>query len=171
MTAEWKNCSTCDSRLDPAARFCDLCGVLVSSAGRATRRLGGQPGPWLRLGEYTVCVHDLIDGHVLDPAYRDTPVERTICVEVAYRNDTDAPLSYRLGQWMLYDTAGYAYEFEIRRYLYQGRDARKLQEGVLAPGRQARGWVAFIVPEDASVDYIQFRPGHLSDTTLEIAVG
>jgi hypothetical protein len=169
---EFQHCPHCDARLDPAAQFCDQCGARLSSAGQATQRLGSssQFGQWLRLGDYLLCVHALIDGHVTDPAYRDAPAERTVCLDVSYRNETAAPLRYRLGQWMLYDVEGHAYEFEIRRYLYQGHDAQKLQDAHVPPGRLARGWVAFIVPEGAIVDYVQFRPNYMADKTLEIAL-
>lgn len=54
------------------------------------------------------------DGHVWDRSALEPRHVRGVRVLVAYANYTDAPLTYRLGQWMLYDSEGFAYEARLQ---------------------------------------------------------
>jgi hypothetical protein len=158
-------CPSCGSEQRTSARFCDQCGAALSSAGVPTSPLmqssAGVPtsplntamSDWVVLGDYAV---RLLGRHAMP--LDDQPGTQSVCVEVEYHNQGLQPLPYRLSQWMLYDTRGYAYTFELINRLYQGRELQKLPDGLLAPGKYARGLVAFRTPAGVRFDYLQFRP-------------
>lgn len=122
---------------------------------------------WVEVPPYHVAVHDARDGIVWDDSGAEPRTVRSVLVE--YANYTDAPLSYRLAQWMLYDTEGYAYEAELRTALYAAEALRRLKEGVTLTGQSVKGWVAFEVPDQARLAYLQFRPGYLPTASLAFA--
>jgi len=154
------------------ARFCEQCGAPLSSEGLATRPLEAhRMGQWVRVGDYRVRVHTLLDDMVTYDASAEPLTERSICLEVEYRNESTKPIKYRPNQWYLYDTKGYRYEYGNYNHLYQGHEERKLQGGWISPQRHVRGWVAFAVATQATIEYIQFLTGHLQGMVADIVVG
>lgn len=160
------HCLHCAAPLEPAFRFCPYCGRPAASAGTATRRLDA---PWSAAGGYLVRVHG-VEEATAQGAGPNGASERSLCLEVEYRNPTSAPLRFALSQWTLADTAGYRYEFELRNHYYAGRHGQRLAEGLLAPQEQVRGWVAFKLPPEAVADRVLFRPGYLSDEQAAIGL-
>ena len=46
----------------------------------------------------------------------------------------------------------------------------KLREGVIDPGQQARGWVAFKIREKAQPAYVQFRADYMTRKVVNVRV-
>ncbi|MBN1372359.1 MAG: DUF4352 domain-containing protein [Anaerolineaceae bacterium] len=128
-------------------------------------------GEWVTVDDYTVRVESgLKDAVIHDTGVRPPEDVRSVRVLVAYDNPSRQPLKFRLGQWQLVDVEGFAYDAELRDQFY-GDDARmKLREGVLDPGQQARGWVAFKVPEKAQPAYIRFRADYVTRNVVNVRV-
>jgi hypothetical protein len=121
---------------------------------------------WVQVGDFAVRLHDLIELWIEDIH----PVRSVIC-DVEYRNDGNESLDYGLRQWQIYDTTGHAYEFELVNRFYQERAHDKLATGILAPGRRARGLVAFHVPANRTLAYLQFRPNFTTRAIAEFPLG
>jgi hypothetical protein len=157
-------CPFCGSEQRDHAVFCDQCGTRISRAGMPTERLSAPVEiSWVRIASYQVRLIEWDDGPLEDAP--DAPW--SVVCEVEYQNDSVDPLSYGLGQWLLYDTLSYAHEFELITRFYRGREVDRLASGLLLPGKQVRGLVAFQIPAGRSVAYLQFRPGHLSKEAAE----
>ncbi|HEY1012461.1 MAG TPA: DUF4352 domain-containing protein [Herpetosiphonaceae bacterium] len=162
-----RQCLHCAAPLEPAFRFCPYCGRPDSSAGAATQRLGA--GEWRAAGGYLVRLHGVQEGAAPGAGPNGAP-ERCLRLEVEYRNQTAAAQRFALSQWTLADAAGYRYEFELRNQYYGERAGQRLVEGLLAPGEQVRGWVAFKLPPGAVAERVIFRPGYLSDEQAVLGV-
>ncbi len=121
---------------------------------------------WASADGYNVRVQAWKDGVVYDSGTLTPANVRSIRALVEYANYSNDPLKFRLGQWLLFDTEGFAYEFEIRNQFYENDALRKLKEGMLVPGQQVKGWVAFQLPEDAQLSHVQFQSGSQSANTL-----
>ncbi|MCU0491267.1 MAG: DUF4352 domain-containing protein [Chloroflexaceae bacterium] len=167
-TAPEDECPRCQSARAEGASFCTACGRSLSSAGMPTQILTPPAATeeWRSLPPYTIALGDVQEHTFTDVSLAPGPI-RSICIEVAYSNESQEPIKYSLGQWMLYDTDGYAYEFELINRYYQQLAEHKLQEGLLAPGRRVRGWVAFKVPPSAHLAYVQFRSGYTAEQGIE----
>ena len=63
---------------------------------------------------------------------------------VEYANQAQEPLTFRLSQWLLFDTDGYNYQFELRNQFYEDDALRKLKEGIVVPGTtgSVAGWLS-----------------------------
>lgn len=120
-------------------------------------------GSWASVGAYAVQVTAVKEATVYDTGQLEATHVRAIRILVAYANHTQGRLNCRLNQWHLLDTEGFAYEFELRNQFYEDDALRKLQSGVIEPGQETQGWVAFQAPADASLASVQFRPDYLSD--------
>ncbi|MEL7362015.1 MAG: DUF4352 domain-containing protein [Bacteroidota bacterium] len=118
---------------------------------------------WVDVAPYRVTATAQRDEQLWDRSALESRPVRSVRVLVAYANYADAPLTYRLGQWMLYDTEGFAYEARLQTDLYAGDALQRLKEGVILTGQHTQGWVAFEVPESARLAYLQFRSGYLSE--------
>ncbi len=128
-------------------------------------------GEWVTVDEYTVRVESgLKDAIIHDSGVRPPEDARSVRVLVAYDNQSRQPLKFRLGQWQLVDGEGFAYESELRDQFYADDARMKLREGVLDLGQQARGWVAFKVPEKARPAYIRFRADYVTCNVINVRV-
>jgi hypothetical protein len=80
-------------------------------------------------------------------------------------------LSCRSNQWYLYDDQGYSYEAESSGALYEDKDLQYLGgERFLNRNMKLRGWLAFRVPETATIARLQFMTGFLGTETAEIMI-
>jgi DNA-directed RNA polymerase subunit RPC12/RpoP len=118
---------------------------------------------WLRVGEYDVFIHNI---HM-----ETVQKERVLYIEVAYRNETNGTLNCRHDQWIIFDREGYTYEpvkdYDFRA-VYEGNDKRYVGlSRVIRPGMRLRGWLGFVLPAKAVLEYLQFSGG-VPAKTLEI---
>ena len=90
---------------------------------------------------------------------------------VEYDNQGREPLDYRLNQWSIFDDENYAYDYEIMNFYYQDQSRPRLEESVLNPGMQVKGWAAFPIPDDVTIDRVQFLTGYLDSHAADITVG
>lgn len=144
-----------------------------------------QPQQWIAVGEYLLYIHGFLDE--LSPPPRSQPaavasetialaqgaVDRLVYVNVEYQNLTsDQTLSYRLNQWTVFDSEGYAYQplsgSTIGLFSERGRPA--LREGALGPGTRVRGWLAFRVPYRCELERLQFLTGFLTSKVADISL-
>ena len=112
---------------------------------------------WVNADNYTICVHALKDMIVYDSGATTPAHVRSVRILVEYANHSNVSLKFRLSQWLLFDTEGFAYEFEIRNQFYEKDAVHKLKEGVMIPGQQVKGWVAFQLPKEAQLSHVQFQ--------------
>ncbi|NJN94917.1 MAG: DUF4352 domain-containing protein [Anaerolineales bacterium] len=110
---------------------------------------------WLRVGEYEVFLHSV--------GLETVRKERVLYIEVAYRNASSAALTCRHDQWVVFDREGYTYEpvkdYDFRE-LYEGSAKRYLGlSRVITPGMRLRGWLGFVLPAPAVIEYLQFSGG------------
>lgn len=118
---------------------------------------------WLRVGEYEVFLHSVV--------VETVQKERVLYIEVAYRNTSIGALSCRHDQWVVFDREGYTYEpvkdYDFRA-LYEGNAKRYVgMSRVITPGMRLRGWLGFVLPDTAIVEYLQFSGG-IPAKTVEI---
>ena len=132
----------------------------------------GNMQEWLKIGSHSVCVRDLKDSTVYDDGILEPQHVRSFRVLVSYENHSNEVVSVGLRQWSLFDSEGFAYEFELRNQFYQdfySDDApRKLKEGEIMPGQKIQGWVAFQPAIDAKVTHVTFRPTFTSNHMANI---
>ncbi len=128
-------------------------------------------GEWVTVDDYTVRVESgqkdavIYDNGLISPEH-----VRSVRVLVAYANHSAQALKFRLSQWLLFDIEGYSYESELRDQFYADDAPVKLREGMIDPGQQTRGWVAFKLPEKAQPAYVQFRTDYLTRKVVNIRV-
>lgn len=165
-------CPTCGARL----RFekgtqvftCDHCGNvhLLEDSGQAFPASYQLPKrEWMRVGDYEIFLHELLDDRVGE--------QRVIYINVEYTNPrSSSPLSCRCGQWLLFDAENYSYETAgANRTLYDDKQRPYFGgERFLNPGMRARGWLAFKVPKHAQLKRLQFFTGYLSTKTVDIVL-
>lgn len=126
---------------------------------------------WVTVDDYTVRVEGgLKDGVIHDTGVRPPEDVRSVRVLVAYANHSRQALKFRLGQWQLVDVEGFAYDSELRDQFYEGDALVKLREGVIDPGQEARGWVAFKTPAKAQPEYIRFRADYVTRNVVNVRV-
>ena len=125
-------------------------------------------GQWGEQDNYHIYVHQLKDSTIYDNGLIEPEHVRSSRIYVEYENKTTESLEYRGGQWLLYDKDGHSYDNEIRVQFYEDDAPRKLKEGIIQSNKSVRGWVAFQVPEDAELDYVQFRSNYLSDSVIDV---
>ena len=126
---------------------------------------------WVSVDDYTVRVEGgLKDALIHDTGVRPPEDVRSVRILVVYANPSNQPLKYRLGQWLLFDAEGFSYESELRDQFYQDDARVKLREGVIDPGQQARGWVAFKIREKAQPAYVQFRADYMTRKVANVRV-
>jgi len=121
---------------------------------------------WIQAGDYDVFVHEIIiEQDVIDE-------KRLVYLEVEYANNRSAEeLSCRRNQWYLYDNQGYSYEAESSGALYENKDLQYVGgERFLNRNMQLRGWLAFKVPENATITRAQFMTGFVGTETAEIMI-
>jgi hypothetical protein len=123
---------------------------------------------WIDIDNYLVRVEEMKEEIIR--IGRHAEQTRTVRFLVAYKNQTQGTLKHTGLQWLVYDTAGFNYDNEIVNAYFGDDVGRKLQEGRMNPGRQVKGWVAFDLPQDAALDYVQFRADFMTPNTADIAL-
>jgi hypothetical protein len=154
-----------------------LCTLLLASCAakpdtpnqRSTHTLQ----EWIQVGDYDIFVHqytqqqNIVDG------------KRLVSIEVEYANNRSLEeLSCRRNQWYLYDTQGHSYEAESDWFneeykgdLYEMTNLSYLGgDHVLSQNGHLRGWLIFVVPEETSIEKIQFMTEFLDTKTADILV-
>lgn len=109
---------------------------------------------WLKVAGYEVFVHTITT--------QSLKAEHVFYVDVEYRNNTSAPLHCRHDQWIVFDKDGYTYEAAkdfSRPTLYEDGKRYLGMSRTITQGMKLRGWLAFVLPETASVAYLQFSAG------------
>jgi predicted nucleic acid-binding Zn-ribbon protein len=165
-------CPTCGATLSVAGELnkfgCRHCGnqylfdrqLQDLSAGerdsvRPTVTYTNKSKQWLRVAEYEIFLHGLTEATI--------DKKRVLYADVAFRNASNAPLKCRYDQWVIFDREGYTYDalrdFDDRA-IYEGQSRRYLgMTRVITPGMQLRGWLGYLVPARATIDYFQFAGG------------
>lgn len=165
-------CPTCGAQLQVAAELngfgCKHCGnryLLGQTVGELNPAEREQVRPnvtythkseqWLHVGEYEVRLHRIVEEKVDE--------RRVLYVDVAYRNNSTDSLTCRHDQWVLFDREGYTYD-PIRDFddpqLYGAFDRRYHGlSRIITPGMKLRGWLAYVIPASAFIDYLQFSGG------------
>lgn len=119
------------------------------------------------LGELTENgFYSLVALQVEDPAPGGvlfTPVEgkKLVGVEVIIANVADDPITINALDSTLIDTEGFAYEAEI----FGRDDMVELVE--LNAGERVRGWLSFVIPEEATPDRVRYDFGTFTQLILE----
>lgn len=117
---------------------------------------------WLRVGEYELFLHSV--------GLETVQKERVLYIEVAYRNASTRALTCRHDQWIVFDREGYTYEpvkdYDFRA-LYEGNKRYMGLSRVITPGMRLRGWLGFVIPATAILEYLQFSGG-IPAKTVEI---
>ena len=128
---------------------------------------------WIQVGDYDVFVHEFVSEQDIVNG------DRLAYIEVEYANNRSAEeLSCRRNQWYLYDDQGYSYEAENDWYndefggkLYEITDLHYLGgEHYLSQNMQLRGWLIFIIPENANIVRVQFMTAFLDTKTADILI-
>ncbi len=141
-----------------------VCGTLLLSCNAKPKNSTFHTGEWVQAGDYDVFVHNVVQ----DP--QGTGGKRLVFIEVEYANhrSTEA-LSCRRNQWYLYDNQGYSYEAESNNSLYESKNLQYLGgDHSLNRDMQLRGWLAFSVPQTATITRIQFMTAFLDTQTADI---
>lgn len=124
---------------------------------------------WLAINDYTIFVHSALRDAVINDTGLITPeFVRSVRILVEYINHSDTSIKFRLSQWLLFDTDGFSYESEIRNQFYEDDASCKLREGIIDPGQQAKGWVAFKVSIKSRLSHIQFRADFITSKVINI---
>ncbi len=175
-------CPTCGAGLQVAAEnngfACDHCG----NRYLLDRKLEDLPRPeqehikpdvtythhiqqWLRVGELEVFLHQV--------GVEMVEKKRVLYIEVSYRSAAPGAVTCRHDQWVLFDREGYTYEpvkdYDFRTLYEDGVRPYLGLSRVLTPGRMLRGWLGFVVPPTAVLEYIQFSGG-IPAKTVEIGL-
>jgi len=120
---------------------------------RPTATYTKQTRQWIRVASYDVFLHAILEETIKK--------ERVLYIDVEYRNQSSEPLTCRHDQWVVFDSNGYTYEpvkdfsmpelYTEKRYLGMSR--------IITPGMKLRGWLAFVLPGPAAIEYVQFSGG------------
>ncbi len=121
---------------------------------------------WVQVHEYNIYIHK-----VTERLYtRNQKTERIISIEVEYKNqNAQGILNCRRNQWHLLSQDGYSYEAESSMVFNRNRTYFG-SERFVSPGRNARGWFAFIVPGDAKITTLQFMTAFLKTGIADIDI-
>jgi hypothetical protein len=105
--------------------------------------------------EWMFVVHGMQDPYagVLTAGLEPAPGMRTVAFEVEVVNESDQPLSFADDAVVLRDDVGFSY----RAGAVAGREPA-LSGRTLPAGERARGWVWFVVPEEATLTEILLVP-------------
>lgn len=164
-------CPTCGASLQLAGEtdqfHCEHCGTKylldhkVGEMNESARRhllpvvtYTKSIGQWLRVGEYDVVLHGV--------AYEKQKGERIFYIHVEYENKTDSPVKYRHDQWIVFDTDGHTFEPVkdfTHPHLYTEDKIYLGMTRVLNPGMKLKGWLAFVLSEVSTFEYLQFSGG------------
>ncbi|MBT7073793.1 MAG: hypothetical protein HN922_02665, partial [Anaerolineae bacterium] len=127
---------------------------------------------WIRVKEHEIYIHKVTERFFISTKLSGKIKERILYVEVEYRNlSQEEEISCRRNQWLLFDQSGYSYEARTNRgafKLYEGKPYFK--EQALGFGRNARGWFAFPVSEDAEIIILQFKTAYIGAKTADFGI-
>jgi|SaaInlV_200m_DNA_2_1039689.scaffolds.fasta_scaffold02294_6 hypothetical protein len=129
----------------------------------------GKIREWLEAEDYQICIHNIVEQEYIFSHKR----KLVVYIEVEYRNQTQLEnMSCRRNQWHLFMRDGYSFEAlsELRKAIYYHERPYFGSERYINPGRNVRGWLAFEIPLDAGVQYIQFMTAFLKTNTVEIDI-
>lgn len=128
-----------------------------------------EPNRWLAIDDYTIFVHSGLKDAVINDTGLITPeLVRSVRILVEYNNHSEKPVKFRLGQWLLFDTDGFSYESELRNQFYEDDASCKLREGIIDPGQQVKGWVAFSITKNSRLSHVQFRADFITRKVINI---
>lgn len=163
-------CPTCGAKLhyDKSAQIltCEYCGNvhLLEASGQPLPTSYALPKrDWIRVGDYEIFLHEVLDDQVND--------QRVVYINIEYTTQrTNQTLSCRRNQWLLFDQEYYSYEAEgSNKALYEDKQRPFFGgERFLNRGMRARGWLAFKVPPAAQLKRLQFFTSFLSARTVDI---
>ncbi len=114
-----------------------------------------QTKQWIRVAGYEVFLHVISEETIKK--------ERVLYIEVEYKNATSTPLLCRHDQWIVFDKDGYTYE-PVKDFsspeLYEKNGKRYLgMSRTITHNMRLRGWLAFVLPSSATIEYLQFSGG------------
>ena len=110
---------------------------------------------WIRVAGYEVFLHVIAEETVKK--------ERVFYIDVEYRNGSPNPLVCRHDQWIVFDKDGYTYE-PVKDFsfpeLYEPNGKRYLgMSRTITHDMRLRGWLGFVLPASAMIEYLQFSGG------------
>lgn len=166
------HCPTCGAQLQIAGaanRFaCEHCGnhylldhkieeldpeerEHIRPAATFTTRVG----QWLQVADYKLHLHTISVEMVCE--------KRVLYADIEFRNESEHPFICRHDQWLVFDGDGYTYE-PVKDFnaphIYEQRGRRYLGlSRMLTPGMRLRGWLGYILPAEAVIQYLQFAGG------------
>ena len=150
-----------------------ITGCVAMSQKQSPEDFPGSINEWIQVGDYDIYVHEI---GIEEEAVKG---KKLAYIEVEYANNRSTEeLSCRRNQWYLYDTQSYSYEAESDSFnddfngdLYEITNLHYLGgERYLSPNMHVRGWLIFVVPEEATLDRIQFITGFLGTKSVDIPV-
>jgi len=109
---------------------------------------------WLRVAEYDIML--------LGVANDKEKGKKIFYIEIEYENKTAAPIKYRHDQWVVFDTEGHSFEPVkdfTHPHLYTEEKIYLGMTRVLNPGMKLKGWLAFVLPGESTIEYLQFSGG------------
>jgi hypothetical protein len=124
---------------------------------------------WIQVHEYEVFVHRVVDQEYIFQAGS----KRILYLEVEYRNQTSLEnMSCRSNQWHLFSTDGYCFDTvsSLFNSIYYQDKPYLGGDRILNPGRHVRGWLAFEIPYEKKVHYLQFMNSILGTRTAEVEI-
>ena len=121
---------------------------------------------WIQVGDYDIFLRKIVEQKSTNSD------KRLVYIEVEYANNrSKEELSCRENQWYLYDDQGYSYEVESSRDLYENMDVQYLGgERFLSQNMHLRGWLAFEIPNTATIKRVQFITAFLGTKTADIII-
>jgi hypothetical protein len=121
-------------------------------------------GDVLEMGGYSLCAVAVEDPAEPGLLCELEAGEKLVAVEIIVGNARDDEHSVNPLNATLVDAEGFAYAVELG-----GRDGQ-IKTVSLGTGEKARGWVSFVVPEDAVPASLKYEPNWLSDLTLQVGL-
>lgn len=172
FTGRWitLKCPTCGAKLrfekDTDLFTCEHCGnvhILEPGGVAYPAQFKRSSREWMRIGDYNIFLHDVID-EVVDG-------KRHFYINVEYANPRSVnQLSCRSNQWLLFDDQNYSYETVYGyKSIYEDKGRPHLGgERFVNPNMAVRGWLAFSVPLNARLTRLQFFTGFLATRSVDI---
>ena len=111
-------------------------------------------GQWLKVAEYDVILQEV--------SYQKRDTDTVFHIHVEYENRTAEPIKYRHDQWIVFDPDGHTFEPAkdfTHPQLYLDEKIYLGMTRVLNPGMRLKGWLAFLLPNSVTVEYLQFSAG------------
>jgi hypothetical protein len=125
---------------------------------------------WIQAKEYTVFVHKVVDQEYIF----DVDSKRIVYIDVEYRNDTPVDnMSCRSNQWHIFSEDGYCFDTVSSLFgnIYYQDKPYLGGDRIINSGRHVRGWLAFEIPHEKKVHYLQFMNSILGTKAVDIEIG